>query len=1855
VTELVTTLLILFILVCAAGCTSNQQSVEEKKINVTAKTAEVVSHITTGPIHSKESIILRFVHPEIAEDQVGSSVEKEVFHFEPGIEGAVTWRDRRTLVFKPSKPLPFYRRFRGQASYGGLLPKYKDMEPVQLRFEVMGREIINMNADFEPVKRNNPSRVRCEGKIGFSEDTSLELLKKAVTFSGEKKKISLEWTVQKEGRVFKFVSQPIRRTAKTRYYRFKVNKKKAELPQKYERVIELAPLKTLKVMDFRKFDQGEQPGIEITFSDELDPRQDKTGLIRVERDKAVDASAPHIETNVKTLKKSIYVEGNFAYGESFTIKIAGIKSKWGAKLKEEYEKTFDFEDKKPEMSFLSSGVFLPSTNNRKIGFKTINLARVRVEIKKVFESNLGQFLQTEKISSRRKRHEAFNHQYVYRVGVWVASKKLEIGKTKNKWLTHELDLSKLIQPGEKGLFLVRLYFNRGDILYNGPKKNYYPGREYYNNPNSHGYTYRHGNIYKPAAVSDIGLMYKRGKGGKQHMVFATDLVSAKPMEDVKVTMRTFQNQELRSGRTGGDGKIVFKENNQQVFYIEGEKNGQRSFIVPKIMGWNLSSFDTGGTEESGDHTRAYIYSERGVYRPGDRVNLAIIVRNHDNSFPDNHPVTLRVFNPKNQVIYNKTQTGGKDGFYSFRFSTKPEDMTGNWRAEFQAGSRTFSHTLKIETVAPYRLKVNIEAKQKELFPRDEKLAFSVESKYLFGSPAASLKANVTVTLMHSLLSFSRFPGFSFNNEAVTFKNVQARLFDDSLDEQGKAKLEWSLPDAGGAPSGLKAQITAKVFEKGGRASRGDRMITVHPFSSYIGLQKPKSRVRPGLHVAIPAVLVNGKGEPLAGRQLKYKIFKNSRYWWWEYDNVKNFRVRFKNDRHTRQVKEGLVTTAKVPVEIKYMPDRWGEYLIEVQEAGGTGHKAGFFFSSRYYGYSGGPDNENVGTLVLGADKQVYKPGDTAIVNMPHPGKGLVTVSLEKSANILRTWVYNTEDLDTTGDKKKKLLVEIPVSKAMLPNAYVSVSILQPHSQTANDRPLRMYGVLPLMVKDPATEHALTISMADKLKSNESFGVEIKSPDGKPAQFTIAVVDEGLLDITGFRTPNPWRHFFKKQRLSTFTSDLYHYVIGAHKGDIFRLFSVGGDMDTEEAYRASQLDRGKSKRFKPVSMFKGPLSTDEKGYAKVSFDMPNYIGSVRVMVIAARGGSYGRAEKTVPVKTDLMVLPKLPRVLAAGDKLKVPVSVFAMDEAIKNAEVSIQVEGPLDIIGDSRLKLVFDKPGEKDVLFSLDVRKALGDAVVTVTAVSAQMSVHKKVELRVKANSPRLYDSKTYECPPGRKIDFIIPAIGMPGSNRATVSIVKKPKLNLNHRLGWLIRYPYGCIEQTTSSVFPQLYLKSFLKKSKEDEARIDKNIDGGIQRLRRFLTPSGGFGYWPGKSSAHIWGTNYGFHFIVEAKKLGYHVPKEMLARLLKFQKSRALMETDNLMERAYRLYLLALAGEPQVGPMNLLKENHLEKMPNPAKWFLASAYHLSGRGQVAKSILRKSGIKVDEYRELGGTFGSTLRDQAIILEAATLQEDWQSAELLYDDILDHISGRGWRSTQTLAYSLLAVGKYLDVTNRNVHKERETLAGFITLPGGKKVKFDTAELKFSVPVESGFGETGEVYVNRDSKRAYVLVEWSGVPMDAKVENETKNLGLEVEWLDEFGDRIDPASIKQGVTFWGHFRVRMAGYRTSRLDELALVQVLPSGWEIENTRLLKEQTPPWMEGWNLNREEYLDIRDDRIMWFFDLLNHRTTYDFVVKINAVTVGEFTLPPTLFEAMYDNKYKSVRKGKPVKIINHEGHEEK
>lgn len=1809
-------LIVFALLVAVTAC---KKKVKED-IVYSEEVARLVSYVSSGTISSLDEIKIVFNNPVVGSDEINKPLDSKIFSFTPAIKGKAVWSSRYILTFLPDKELPMRKEIFGKVNLELLSADFKSRKlgNIEFRIFVTGREVTSYKGELILKDRNNPKIVQYTGTIVFSEKTEIEQLQTSASLKQGSKSFKLNWKEVSNKTSFEFVSDDIEREEKTKDFSLKIDKSKLNLSEDFERDFQVTPLQEMKITDVIKEEEGKSPRLQIEFSDEIDISQDISGFFEIE---------PKMEINVSKFGSSVVIDGDFRYGSQYILSVAeGITSRWGTKTKKRETKTVRFSDLPPQIEFVSDGIILPTSNNQKLQFFSSNVSRVHLELKKVYNNNLRNFMRNEQVSSLKNRHSEFSNSYTGNLGVIVLNQTLDIGEEKNKWLLHEIDLKEIIKDDQNGLYLVRLNFNPRDVLVN-VKNDVYK------------YIEEQGQIYKPVIISDIALTLKNTR--EKYIVYATDIKTAQPMSGVNVQLFPYWDDNIiGSGMTNNKGMVeISTRKYYSANYVVATKGNQSSIMKLDEMEWNTSGFDVSGVETTSDGIRAFIYTERGVYRPGDEINLSLIARNESNTFPDKHPVQLRLFNPEGQMIYETTNSEGRDGFYSFKLKTEESAPTGNWEVTIDVGSRTFYHVLKIETVVPFKLKVNIETATEKIKWNDRFLEFDINSRYLFGTPAAGLSAEAEVEIRAVDKKFPKFEDFMFKNEFADFQYIKTSIYQGKLDTAGKAKVKWSLPVFKNVPSALLARLSVSVLEKGGRPNQGWASIPIDPYQYYVGLKLPGkgySYVRTGEELRIPVILLDAQGAPIAGKNLTYRIYKNTSHWWYQYESRNKFRIRFKTDRSTVLLKEGQLTSKDKVFFLTYKPDERGEYLIEVQEGGYEGHRAGFFLNAYPWGYLPEGD-QDAGTLLLRSNKSKYFTGEEAIINFPAPEKGAILLSIERGTEILRSEWIQPEIIDN------EVNIRIPITKEMAPNSYVTVSVIQPHEQTVNDRPIRMFGILPLNVEDPDTRQTVSIEMPDELKPEQPFEVKIRTIDRKPTQFTIAVVDEGLLDLTNFRTPDPWKEFFKKLRLQVRTFDLFSHIIGANKGDVFKVFSVGGDMD----YRESQLSPEKGRRrFKPVSMFRGPLMTDNNGEAVVKFDMPNYVGSVRVMVITARKNTFASVEKTVPVKTDLMIQTTLPRALKPGDKFELPVSVFAMKDNIGKVDVTVTTEGPISVTGPKTLSMTFVKNGEKDCIFTLDTKMEVGQAKVSVMARSSAFSAKEETDIMITPSSPRIYDAQEKTINSGESAIFQLPDKGIKGTNRARLTLNIFPNMEFSHRLEWLIHYPYGCIEQTTSSVFPQLYLKEIMGTTEGKQKEIDKNINAGIDRLRSFQVSSGGFSYWPGEYEASQWGTNYAGHFLIEAKKRGYHVPDGMYNNVINYLKRQARNHSGTLMERINRAYVLAIAGESVVSEMNLIKENELSKLNNTQKWMLAASYKMAGVKATAVSLIKNVEKKAEEYYEFGGSYGSTHRDFAIILHTLIVMEEMQEAELLAKEVAKILSSQYWYSTQTVGYMLLSLGKYFESANIS-GSSNPNFIGYVKLPNGQQVDFDIKN-KYELSLKEGFGKNLELFLDSKSSvsKAYATVSWDGVPLKDETVDETKNISVSVEWLDENGISINPEMLKQGTTIWGHFTADNQS-NVPLIEEVALVQIIPTGWEIENTRLNEESMPTWMSGYNLNREQYLDIRDDRIMWFFDLDNNNS-YDFVVKINTVTSGEFYLPSTLLEAMYNNDYKATLKGRKVVVTS-------
>jgi uncharacterized protein YfaS (alpha-2-macroglobulin family) len=635
-------------------------------------------------------------------------------------------------------------------------------------------------------------------------------------------------------------------------------------------------------------------------------------------------------------------------------------------------------------------------------------------------------------------------------------------------------------------------------------------------------------------------------------------------------------------------------------------------------------------------------------------------------------------------------------------------------------------------------------------------------------------------------------------------------------------------------------------------------------------------------------------------------------------------------------------------------------------------------------------------------------------------------------------------------------------------------------------------------------------------------------------------------------------------------------------------------------------------------------------------MPEYIGAVKAMVVAGHQNAWGSADASVAVKQPLMILPTAPRLIGTGETFDLPVAVFALDEKINNVTLSISIEGMATVAGNKEVKVNFEKPGEQTIFFKLKANDTEGIAKITVSAKAGNENASATVELDVQNPNPIISRSEVAVINPGESANFRPEFFGMEGTNSGSLQISGLPFVNLEKTLQFLMQYPYGCVEQITSAAFAQLYLKDIIQLDGQQQERTTSNIRRAIGKISSFQLADGSLSYWPGRSQSSPWGSVYAAHFIILAEKEGYLVAanfrKQLLDRLFQLASSHIASGQnphDDLIQ-AYRLYVLSLAGQPNVSAMNRMRENNA--ISAAAKWRLAGAYLLAGMPEAAESLTQSSGSgTVDEYSTPGITFGSALRDRAMMLETMVLMGKEEHAFNLAVKISQEMRTK-YMSTQTAAFAIYALSRFAGESSQN-HE-----SSFEIIVDGATSNVTTETPVYTISLSEG---TAPEVKNTGRGKIYVTKTISGKPLQEIATAEEKNLKLSVKYQTIDGKAIDVSRLSQGTDFEAVVTVTNPGLMGD-YENLALEQIFPSGWEIIN---LRYATSDLSGTSGESSYDYRDIRDDRVFTFFSLpANRSATYK--VSLNAAYAGKYFLAGTSCSAMYENNMYARENGRWVEV---------
>jgi alpha-2-macroglobulin len=1432
-----------------------------------------------------------------------------------------------------------------------------------------------------------------------------------------------------------------------------------------------------------------------------------------------------------------------------------------------------------------------------------------------------------------------------------------------KWNRYTLDLATLINAEPGAIYQVRIGFRKaytaftcdegedqgdtsGDMQtfeqeewgsaeneesYWDNYEDYYYGDDYNweqrDNPCHSSYYTGNRNIKRNVIASDLGLIAKRGGDGTT-VVIATDLKTTQPLSSVQIELYDFQEQLIGSAATGADGKAIISAK-QSPFVLVAKNGTQRGYLkLQDGESLSLSNFDVGG-EYVSKGLKGFLYGERGVWRPGDSLYLTFLLEDKLKLLPPAHPVVFELQNPQGQVTNRLVRSSSENGFYNFNTATASDAPTGNWTARVKVGGTEFTQPIKIEMVKPNRLKINLDFGVDKITAEDNNVSGDLQVNWLHGAPGKNLRAEFEVLLTKAETKFDKYPEFVFDDPTRSFSSESQQVFDGLVDENGHAKVNATLNVSGEAPGKLNAVFRGKAFEESGNFSIDQFSIPYYPYESFTGIRLPQGDKARGMLLTdtthrVDVLTLDADGNGVSRDGVEVTLYKIEWRWWW--DSSEETSVNFMSGNYSQPIASGKIrtTNGKGSWNFKVKYPEWGRFLVKAFDPV-SGHSTAKIVYIDWPGWAGRARNEAQGATMLSfsSDKPAYNIGEKAILVIPGSDQGRALISVESGSRVIETFWLETKKGDNN--------FSFEVTKDMTPNVFVSVTMLQPHAQAVNDLPIRMYGVIPIQVENPDTHLEPELSMPDVLEPGEEVKIKVSEKEGRKMTYTLAVVDEGLLDLTRYKTPDAWNRFYAREALGVKTWDLYDQVMGAFGGRLERLLAIGGSES------AAKEDDAKANRFKPVVKFFGPYTLNG-GSQEIKFIMPQYIGSVKTMVVAGYEGAYGKTDKATPVRKPLMVLATLPRVLGPEETLKLPVTLFSMEKNIRNVKVDVKVSGPVTLPnGDSQSAAM--NGSDLTVNFDLAVKGETGVAKIEVTASSGSYKATDVIEIEVRNPNPPVTKVTDALFESGKTWSGSIAPIGIAGSNSSILEVSSLPPVNLGQRLKYLIQYPYGCIEQTTSSVFPQLYLDQVKALSEEEKKATQRNVKAGIERLKSFTQRDGGFAYWPGGENSDSWGTTYAGHFLVEADAKGYLVPNDMIRRWKKYQKNKAQSwrkhqeQYSSELIQAYRLYTLALAGEAELGAMNRLREQG--GLPPTAAWMLAAAYAKAGQQEAAKALIVKLPTQVKAYQEMSYSYGSDIRDKAIILETLLLVGERTKGFEILKDISGALSNSSyWMSTQSTAWCLKSVGAF-------AANEQKGELKFTYTYNGKETTASTKLPFAQVPLPiDGVKAASLKLVSGTTGTLFVRIISEGTPARGAEEAAENNLVLSVNYTDTDGNPIDPTSLEQGQEFVSSVRISNPGLRGA-YKNLALNQIFPSGWEINNLRL--EGTEERLSG---DKPTYEDIRDDRVYSYFDLGPNQTK-TFKVLLTASYAGKYYLPAVSCEAMYDRSVYSRKKGQVVEVV--------
>lgn len=1775
-----------------------------------AELLSLASPLPGGSVPTTSVITIKFSKAVARADSAAHWSSTPYITFTPAIPGKFIWSDSSTLIFSPDAPLPGDAKFTARLNTA-LLTQMAGMKAFDGDDEFsFGTESFTMkSAEFFYDRIGEKRQVGIKANLEFTYAVEPHDVANAITLSIDKQAAGISRVVTTEkNRIIAVELGTTTQLDKEREISIDFDKSllspetgtriKMERPFVYK----LPALAELKIYGHEFGFDGTTSWVRIKTSQEV-MKDDVNGFI---------AFDPKRDFTVESDAQGFVLRGQFEPGVAFRLVVRkGLESVLGGRTQHDYEADVVIGNVQPSFRFASSGSYMLLTGQRMLEMKTVNLSALKIRVSQVFQNNLVFFLDQGRYYDyyyydyNEDEGDYPRNKYRFSLGNFgrvMSDDSISIASALNREVTTSFDMNPFLKNEYKGFYLVEIA-----------------------NPAE---AWR--STSKLVVVSDIGLIVKQS--ADEITVFAVSLETNQPAAGVLVSVISTTNQTIAAKKTESDGAARFanfKETRKGFVpkLVVAELDNDFNFINFSDYRVETSRFDVGGKSDGQGEYDAFLYGDRNIYRPGETIYVSGIVRNLTNTLPAAMPIRMKIFSPRGTLLRESQHTLNDAGSFETSYRTAGVAQTGECRIDLYTGNNLFltSYKVSVEDFVPDRLRVSLKASAEKAKPR-ETITYELQAFNFFGPPAAGRSYEFEGSFAVIPYRSKNFPAFRFYDDAASNYSGAPDIFTGKTDEEGKATVAFTLPERLTSTGLLRAHARVGVFDESGRPVYQTGQTTVYPKNYYIGVQNRGGYyVSPNAPQKMQIVAVDMNDTAIKGFKARVDLL---RYEWHSIlrRHEQSGTLRYVSERREILVKSDKITLGDKPAEYTYSAPRSGDYAVRVSKDGDDGYNQ---FS--FYSYSWGTSDvtsfevDPEARIDVVFDKKAYEPGERAriLFQAPFNGKMLVTVE--------RNQVYSHRYLDV---KENAASMELAIEEKFLPNVYVSAVLFRKVKE--QEIPLMAgHGFAPLMVEKKSNKLELTINAPQKIRPKTKQEVTVTAND-RDVYLTLAAVDEGVCQVKNYKTPDPYGYFYERKALQTSTYDFFRDLLPEPVRTNERS-SVGGGEDELMAKRVNPLG---VKRFNPVALWSGIVQTDGNGRATVSLDVPEFNGELRLMAVAYKGDRFGSVQQAMKVADPVVITPALPRFLSPNDSLAMIVTAFNTTEKPVTLTFDVAASGGVTVAGRAP-SLEVGPNQERFTAVGLKTSHEIGKATVTVRTSAFGEKVEATTDLPVRPISAFASDAISSFVDGGKSASHDIGDDYLSFHRKAYVTVSPYPVANFAKELKYLVGYPHGCLEQTVSKAFPQIYLRDIaviLDPTILNTGSPTYFVNEAITKIASMQGTGGAFSYWPGEHYYNNWSTVYAAHFLLEAKKAGYAVPEATLKNALVavrgialskqtrdfyyYQGQKTVVKRIADKSALYAVYLLALNGTPEKAIMDFYRnEKHL--LTSDTRFLLAGAFAHGGDRKTFLSLLPPEFGSEQSVRESGGDFDSPVRANALILNVL-LDTDLNNPNVpRYMEYLSKTYRTDrWYSTQDNAFTLLAFGKAARMASTT------KVEGTISV-GSKEFIYKGGNQKFDV---EPFGKKVTLAMKGDG-RAYYSIVTEGIRKDGKMRIEDKGLRIRREYLDRSGAELSLASVKQNDLLVVRLTLNAS---VDHLENVAISDLLPAGFEIENPRLTETTAYSFIK--NPSVPEYLDIRDDRINIYTNITRGGRVKTFYYLVRAVTPGIFQHAPVVAEAMYNAEYYSA-----------------